>query len=105
MPFGRPGHGEFGTYFIGYSRTPRITETMLQNMFVGRPAWKLRPAARFQHASYRQFVFCAVINVSRQHQPRHAGLYRDRSIARIGPAFGLVPGRYVTPNPARNSIA
>ncbi|MGB6687497.1 MAG: Dyp-type peroxidase [Terracidiphilus sp.] len=37
MPFGRPGHGEFGTYFIGYSRTPRITETMLRNMFVGRP--------------------------------------------------------------------
>jgi putative iron-dependent peroxidase len=37
MPFGRPGYGEFGTYFIGYSRTPRTTETMLQNMFVGRP--------------------------------------------------------------------
>jgi putative iron-dependent peroxidase len=37
MPFGRPGHGEFGTYFIGYCRTPRITETMLENMFVGRP--------------------------------------------------------------------
>jgi porphyrinogen peroxidase len=37
MPFGRPGHGEFGTYFIGYSRTPRITEKMLENMFVGRP--------------------------------------------------------------------
>jgi porphyrinogen peroxidase len=37
MPFGRPGHGEFGTYFIGYSSTPRVTETMLQNMFVGRP--------------------------------------------------------------------
>jgi putative iron-dependent peroxidase len=37
MPFGRPGHGEFGTYFIGYSRTPRITEIMLQNMFIGKP--------------------------------------------------------------------
>jgi porphyrinogen peroxidase len=37
MPFGRPGHGEFGTYFIGYSRTPQVTETMLENMFVGRP--------------------------------------------------------------------
>jgi len=37
MPFGRPGYGEFGTYFIGYSRSPRTTETMLQNMFVGRP--------------------------------------------------------------------
>jgi len=37
MPFGRPGQGEFGTYFIGYSRSPRITEQMLQNMFIGRP--------------------------------------------------------------------
>lgn len=37
MPFGRPGHGEFGTYFIGYSRSPRITEQMLENMFIGRP--------------------------------------------------------------------
>ena len=37
MPFGRVGHGEFGTYFIGYSRSPRTTEQMLENMFVGRP--------------------------------------------------------------------
>src|ERR1035438_1805005 len=37
MPFGRAGHGEFGTYFIGYSRSPRTIEQMLENMFVGRP--------------------------------------------------------------------
>jgi putative iron-dependent peroxidase len=37
MPFGRPGHGEFGTYFIGYSRSPRTIEQMLQNMFIGQP--------------------------------------------------------------------
>lgn len=37
MPFGRPSHGEFGTYFIGYSRSPRTIEQMLENMFVGRP--------------------------------------------------------------------
>jgi porphyrinogen peroxidase len=37
MPFGRAGQGEFGTYFIGYSRSPRTTEQMLVNMFVGRP--------------------------------------------------------------------
>jgi putative iron-dependent peroxidase len=37
MPFGRPGHGEFGTYFIGYSRSPRTTEQMLRNMFIGKP--------------------------------------------------------------------
>jgi putative iron-dependent peroxidase len=35
--FGRPGKGEFGTYFIGYARSPRIIEQMLQNMFIGRP--------------------------------------------------------------------
>jgi len=38
MPFGHAGKGEFGTYFIGYSRTPRTIEQMLQNMFVGKPA-------------------------------------------------------------------
>jgi putative iron-dependent peroxidase len=37
MPFGRAGTGEFGTYFIGYCRTPRVTEHMIENMFVGRP--------------------------------------------------------------------
>jgi len=37
MPFGKPGRAEFGTYFIGYSRSPRTTEQMLQNMFIGRP--------------------------------------------------------------------
>jgi putative iron-dependent peroxidase len=37
MPFGQPGQGEFGTYFIGYSRSPRTIEQMLENMFIGRP--------------------------------------------------------------------
>ena len=37
MPFGQAGEGEFGTYFIGYSRSPRTIEQMLENMFVGRP--------------------------------------------------------------------
>jgi putative iron-dependent peroxidase len=38
MPFGRPGHGEFGTYFIGYCRDLWVIERMLHNMFVGKPA-------------------------------------------------------------------
>ncbi len=37
MVFGQAGHGEFGTYFIGYARSPRTTEQMLENMFIGRP--------------------------------------------------------------------
>jgi putative iron-dependent peroxidase len=38
MPFGSPGHDEFGTYFIGYARTPEVTEQMLRNMFLGTAA-------------------------------------------------------------------
>ena len=37
MPFGTVGDGEFGTYFIGYSATPDVTEQMLRNMFLGDP--------------------------------------------------------------------
>jgi porphyrinogen peroxidase len=35
MPFGAIGTGEFGTYFIGYARTPSVTERMLERMFLG----------------------------------------------------------------------
>jgi putative iron-dependent peroxidase len=37
MPFGDAGKGEFGTYFIGYARSPHRIEQMLTNMFVGKP--------------------------------------------------------------------
>ena len=37
MPFGRPGHGEFGTYFLGQARSLWVIETMLRRMFVGDP--------------------------------------------------------------------
>jgi porphyrinogen peroxidase len=35
MPFGSPGRGEFGTYFIGYTRNLWVIEKMLANMFEG----------------------------------------------------------------------
>lgn len=38
MPFGSVGAGEFGTYFIGYAADPAVTEEMLRNMFLGKPA-------------------------------------------------------------------
>ena len=37
MPFGNPGRGEFGTYYIGYAAAPAVTEEMLSNMFIGQP--------------------------------------------------------------------
>ncbi len=37
MPFGSVGGGEYGTYFIGYARSPDVIEQMLANMFAGSP--------------------------------------------------------------------
>ena len=36
MPFGKLGEREFGTYFIGYARSPEVVEQMLENMFIGK---------------------------------------------------------------------
>ena len=48
MPYGRLGDDEIGTFFIGYCRTPAITERMLENMFSRQPSrLQLRPSARF----------------------------------------------------------
>jgi putative iron-dependent peroxidase len=37
MPFGSLADNESGTYFIGYSATPSVTERMLRRMFLGEP--------------------------------------------------------------------
>ena len=37
MPFGSVGDGRYGTYFIGYARSPATIEQMLTNMFAGSP--------------------------------------------------------------------
>ena len=39
MPFGQPGRGEFGTYFIAYSRSPRVTERQRD----GSVVWQYTP--------------------------------------------------------------
>ena len=37
MPFGSVADGQYGTYYIGYARSPATIEQMLVNMFVGSP--------------------------------------------------------------------
>ncbi|CAM1509734.1 Fc.00g000690.m01.CDS01 [Cosmosporella sp. VM-42] len=37
MPFGSPAKGEFGTYFIGYSKKLWVVEKMMERMFIGDP--------------------------------------------------------------------
>jgi porphyrinogen peroxidase len=58
MPFGRVADGEFGTYFIGYARSPRTIEQMLENMFVGRPPGNYDRLLDFSFAKTGNLFFC-----------------------------------------------
>jgi porphyrinogen peroxidase len=58
MPFGRITDSEFGTYFIGYARSPRTIEQMLQNMFVGRPPGNYDRLLDFSVAKTGVLFFC-----------------------------------------------
>jgi len=57
MPFGQPGQGEFGTYFVGYSKSPRTIEQMLENMFVGRPPGNYDRLLDFSHPTTGNLFF------------------------------------------------
>jgi porphyrinogen peroxidase len=56
MPFGRAG-GDFGTYFIGYSRSPRTIEQMLDNMFTGKPPGNYDRLLDFSRAATGNLFF------------------------------------------------
>ena len=58
MAFGQAGRGEHGTYFIGYARTPSVTEQMMQNMFVGRPPGNYDRILDFSTAVTGTLFFC-----------------------------------------------
>ncbi len=62
MPFGAPGQGEFGTYFIGYARSPRPIELMLENMFVGRPPGNYDRLLDFSRAVTGTLFFVPSVN-------------------------------------------
>lgn len=49
MPFAYPTKGEFGTYFIGYSKSFKVTERMLRNMFIGEPEGNYDRLLDFSH--------------------------------------------------------
>jgi putative iron-dependent peroxidase len=57
MPFGRPAQKEFGTYFIGYCRSPRPIEQMLENMFIGRPPGNYDRLLDFSRATTGSLFF------------------------------------------------
>lgn len=57
MPFGAIGKGEFGTYFIGYARSPSRIERMLENMFVGNPPGNYDRLLDFSRATTGSLFF------------------------------------------------
>jgi porphyrinogen peroxidase len=57
MPFGNAARGEFGTYFIGYARSPRTIEQMLENMFIGRPPGNYDRLLDFSRATSGNLFF------------------------------------------------
>ena len=72
MPFGSVGAREFGTYFIGYARSPDVLEQMLTNMFVGKPAGQPRPHPRLLDRGHGQPVLRArpsSSSTTRPHRP------------------------------------
>lgn len=62
MPFGEIGKGEFGTYFIGYSRSAAVTERMLQNMFVGDPPGNTDRVLDFSTAVTGSMFFTPIVD-------------------------------------------
>jgi putative iron-dependent peroxidase len=57
MAFGRAASGDFGTYFIGYSRSPRTIEQMLVNMFIGKPPGNYDRLLDFSRAATGNLFF------------------------------------------------
>ena len=62
MPFGDAAKGEFGTYFIGYSRSPRTIEKMMENMFIGNPPGNYDRLLDFSRATTGSLFFVPSAN-------------------------------------------
>jgi putative iron-dependent peroxidase len=94
MPFGRAAQGEFGTYFIGYSRSPKTIESMLENMFIGRPPGNYDRLLDFSHAITGNLFYAPSVTFlenAAEQQPRgstepakESSLPADRSDGSLG---------------------
>jgi len=88
MSFGRPTQGEFGTYFIGYSRSPSTTEQMIENMFVGRPPGNYDRLLDFSRAVTGNLFFvppAAFLEDMSEDQPADAALAAAPAAAQTSP--------------------
>ena len=79
MPFGEVGKGEYGTYFIGYSRTPAVTEQMLRNMFLGDPPGNTDRILDFSTAVTGGLFFSPTVDFLDDPPPLPAPLTTERA--------------------------
>jgi putative iron-dependent peroxidase len=93
MPFGKVAEKEFGTYFIGYARSPRTIEQMLENMFVGRPPGNYDRLLDFSIAKTGNlfFVPSATFLENVGDEPPPAGQELSDPLASAAPAPQPVP--------------
>ena len=95
MPFGRVGAREFGTYFIGYARSPEVIEQMLSNMFIGNPpatttgsstSHRLSPAACSLCQPLTGWTGCRILRPHPPPRPRPRSKTALSEMARSGSA-------------------
>lgn len=84
MPFGELGKGEYGTYFIGYSRTPQVTEQMLRNMFLGDPPGNTDRILDFSTAVTGGLFFSPTVDFLDDPPPMPATPAAETSVAQDG---------------------
>lgn len=88
MAFGDTAKGEYGTYFIGYACSPRHTEQMLENMFVGRPPGNYDRLLDFSRAVTGSLFFVPTVT------------FLDGIVADASPPAAAPAGVATTPAPA-----
>jgi putative iron-dependent peroxidase len=88
MPFGEIGKAEYGTYFIGYSRTATVTEQMLSNMFIGDPPGNTDHILEFSTAITGGKFFTPIVDFLNDPPP-----LPDSKAAQYPPAVTDVPVR------------
>lgn len=85
MPFGEVGKGEFGTYFIGYSRTAAVTERMLSNMFIGDPPGNTDRVLDFSTAVTGTMFFTPITDFLNDPPPLPNSLTDEAPVVTVAP--------------------
>jgi putative iron-dependent peroxidase len=91
MAFGQAGQGEFGTYFIGYSRSPRTIEQMLENMFIGRPPGNYDRILDFSRAVTGNLFFAPSATFLEEIAPDAPSLAEPAASPAVEPSSQPVP--------------